>query len=118
MDILMRAHILNSIRTILKNKNISQRKLATLLGKSPTQVNKWILGKNEIGVNTLVDIANALEIGTDELLGRIIDKSISVDDLKITKEAKALDLDLKSIRTTIKGIISDLAVLKAGISLK
>lgn len=111
----MKAHMLNSIKTILKRKKISQRKLALLLGKSPTQVNKWLLGKNEIGVNTLVDIANVLNIGIDELLGRIIDESEVYGDLLSAKDAKALNLDMASMRMSIEDLKKEMAAVKADI---
>jgi transcriptional regulator with XRE-family HTH domain len=118
MDMDMGEEMLNSIRTVLKDKRVSQRKLALILGKSPTQVNKWVLGKNEIGVNSLIEIADVLNIGLDELLGRMTDQTIPSHGLSNAKESKVQNTQLVSISKDIEAIKNDLALLKAGLDKK
>jgi transcriptional regulator with XRE-family HTH domain len=102
-----------SITKILKKRKISQRKLATKIGKPATQLNKWILGKNEIGIYVLIDIANALNIGLDELIGRKLD----FDDYFIANDPgeefkKAPDKELAKLREDIDFLKKEVTDIK------
>jgi transcriptional regulator with XRE-family HTH domain len=102
-----------SITKILKKRKMSQRQLALKIGKPATQLNKWILGKNEIGIYVLLDIANTLNIGLDELIGR----KLEFDDYVIANDPaqefkKAPDKELGKLREDVDFLKKELAEIK------
>ncbi len=95
-----------SILKALKKRKMSQRQLALNINKPATQLNKWILGKNEIGIYVILDIAEALNISIDELIGRkfepsmypIIEEPISEFKKQADKEILAIKDDVDILR--------------------
>lgn len=108
-----------SLQKALRKRKMTQRQLAELIDKPPTQLNKWMLDKNEISVHTLIDIADALKMTLDELVEReikfdvtdhyiindspseIYTKLASKEISSIKQEIAALQNQLTQINTTL-----------------
>lgn len=58
----------NRIRSIRAAKGWSQGDLATRMGRTQTAVSYWEAGRRALGVDDLVEVANALGVPTSELL--------------------------------------------------
>ena len=52
--------IANRIYDILEEKGMSQKDLARLLGKTETEVSRWLSGTHNLTLSTLCKIASAL----------------------------------------------------------
>ena len=52
-----------------REKNLTQRQLADLVGVSDKAVSKWENGKREPGINQLITLAKFFKCTTDYLLG-------------------------------------------------
>ena len=52
--------IAERIASILRNKGLTQRDLATMLGKRESEVSKWLTGRHNFTTNTIVRIQRAL----------------------------------------------------------
>ena len=64
----MERKLINRIRVVLAEKDMTNKQLAGLVGKDPAVVSKWVTNKTQPNVETLIQIANALEVSVDELL--------------------------------------------------
>jgi transcriptional regulator with XRE-family HTH domain len=64
----MERKLINRIRVVLAEKDMTNKQLAELVGKDPAVVSKWVTNKTQPNVETLIQIANALEVSVDELL--------------------------------------------------
>ena len=64
----MERKLLNRIRVVLAEKDMSNKHLAELLGKDPAVVSKWVTNTNQPSLETLIAIANALEVPVQELV--------------------------------------------------
>ncbi len=64
----MERKLLNRIRVVLAEKDMTNKQLAELVGKDPAVVSKWVTNKTQPNVETLIQIANVLEVRVDELL--------------------------------------------------
>ena len=62
------AAIGKNIRTIRKIRNLSQEQLAEKIWISTTHMSHIETGSTKLSLAVLVDIAEALQVGTDELL--------------------------------------------------
>ena len=60
----------NKLRELRNEKNISQFQLANIIHATQTQISKWENGAIEPSLTQLQQLANALEVSTDYLLGR------------------------------------------------
>lgn len=58
------------IDKILYTRNISKQKFAELINRSRASVHNYLDGSRTMGFDTLIEIADALEISLDELCGR------------------------------------------------
>lgn len=58
------------LRLLRQARNITQARLAELLGISPRSYNRWERGGNIPHLEMLVKIADALQVSLDELVGR------------------------------------------------
>lgn len=58
------------VKQVRESKGISQRKLATTIFVDASALCYWEQGKRNISVQSLCDIADALEVSLDELVGR------------------------------------------------
>lgn len=61
----------DKLKTLREESNISQRKMAKLLGISQQAYSTYELGINEPSLSSLVKIADILEVSTDYLLDRV-----------------------------------------------
>lgn len=61
-------NLANNIEALLKNKGISKSEFAAKMGKSPSEISKWLSGKHNFTIDTLMEIAHALRTDLVELL--------------------------------------------------
>ena len=57
----------NNIRQIIKDKGLKTRKISELADMDIETLRKYTNGKMEMGISRAVRIANALEVGIEEL---------------------------------------------------
>lgn len=69
---------INRLKVVLAEKKRTNKWLAEQLGKDPGTVSKWCTNTMQPNLETLVEIAKALEVDTKDLLWSI--KNILVDD--------------------------------------
>ena len=58
----------NRIRVILAEKNLSNKWLADKLGRDQATISKWVTNNAQPNLEMLVKIANALNVGIDDLI--------------------------------------------------
>lgn len=58
----------NRIKVVLADKNKTNKWLAEQLGKDPATVSKWCTNTSQPGVETLIEIAQILEVEVGDLL--------------------------------------------------
>ena len=56
----MERKLLNRIRVVLAEKDMTNKQLAEFVGKDPAVVSKWVTKTTQPNVETLIQIANAL----------------------------------------------------------
>ena len=56
----MERKLLNRIRVVLAEKDMTNKRLAEFVGKDPAVVSKWVTNTTQPNVETLIQIANAL----------------------------------------------------------
>lgn len=66
------------IRVLRKQKNLSQEQLAEKVWISTTHMSHIETGSTKLSLPVLVDLANALEVGTDEILATPTSKEKTV----------------------------------------
>lgn len=73
-----------NIRSIRKTRNLSQEQLAEKIWISTTHMSHIETGSTKLSLSVLVDIAHALDVGTDELLSTqpFIEKSETTDEIR------------------------------------
>ena len=71
------------IRKVRKAQKISQETLAEKIGISVTHMSHIETGNTKLSLPVLVDLAEALEVRTDELLynGNVIERSAAIDSI-------------------------------------
>ncbi len=62
--------IVDRIHSILEEKGLKQKDLASMLGKKESEINKWMRGTHNFTIDTITSIENALgtpilQIATD-----------------------------------------------------
>ena len=99
-----------------KFAGISQNKIAKEIGISSSQLTKYIDGDIEIGLNSLVKIADYFNCSLDYLIGRTKEKTTNEDiktACKVTGLSESTIKDLKKINTTqVEALINALAKLE------
>lgn len=53
---------LNRIKVVLAERDLNNKWLAEKIGKDPARVSKWITNTTQPSLETLIAIANALEV--------------------------------------------------------
>ncbi len=71
-----------SIKNYRKKKHITQKQLAKLINKSVTHISKIEQGQSKASLQTIVDIANTLDITIDEILKENIIKTAKDEMIK------------------------------------
>ena len=59
---------LNRLKVVLAEKNMTNKRLAELVGKDPAMVSKWVTNVAQPNVEMLIQIAKVLEVSVDDLL--------------------------------------------------
>lgn len=59
---------LNRIKVMLAERMVSNKELAEMLGKDPATVSKWCTNTSQPGLETLLKIANLLNVDVRELI--------------------------------------------------
>ena len=67
---------INRIKVVLVEKKLTNKWLAAQLGKDPATVSKWCTNTSQPGLETLLQIANVLEVDVKELLNSSLDETI------------------------------------------
>ena len=70
---------INRIKVVLVEKKRTNKWLAAQLGKDPATVSKWCTNTSQPGLETLLQIANVLEVDVKELLNSSLDETIQTD---------------------------------------
>ena len=61
------------IRMLMESKHLSQKELANLSGITEVSMSKYLSGERTPRIDVVVNIANALGVTTDELIGNDIE---------------------------------------------
>lgn len=61
------------IRMLMEGKNLSQKELANLSGITEASISKYLSGERTPRIDVVVNLANALGVTTDELIGNDIE---------------------------------------------
>ena len=64
----MERKLLNRIKVVLAEKDMTNKQLAELLGKDPAVVSKWVTNTNQPNLETIIQIAKVLKVSVDELV--------------------------------------------------
>lgn len=59
---------INRIKVVLADKKRTSKWLAGQLGKAPATVSKWCANKAQLALETIIEIANLLEVGVADLI--------------------------------------------------
>ena len=62
----------NRIKSVLEEKEISQKKLSDLMGVSVVTINSWCNQKSQPSIRTLFEISKILGITPDKLINKQI----------------------------------------------
>lgn len=91
------------IRKIRKARGLSQEELAEKVGISTTHMSHIETGNTKLSLPVFVDLAEALEVRTDELLYDIASaqRSVSIDSISETLD-QCSTAQLKIIADTVK----------------
>lgn len=81
------------IRTLRKARKLSQEQLAEKVWISATHMSHIETGATKLSLPVLVDLANALQVSTDELLGTNLNvmKQNSLDSINAVLESCTMD---------------------------
>ena len=66
----------NRIKVVLVEKKKTSKWLSEQLGVTPSTVSKWCTNTSQPGLETLLQIANVLEVDVKELLNSSLDETI------------------------------------------
>ena len=62
----------NRIKSILEEKDITQKRLSDLMGVSVVTINSWCNQKSQPSIRTLFEISRILEVTPDRLINNKI----------------------------------------------
>ena len=83
----MQVMIANRIYDLLEQKGMSQKDLAQKLGKTETEVSRWLCGTHNLTMATIAKIAVALD---DDIITPTVTKRRRVLKLSLPKRAAAV----------------------------
>ena len=69
---------INRIKVVLVEKKRTNKWLAEQLGKDPATVSKWCTNTTQPGLETLLQIANVLEVDVKELLNSSLEGEVQM----------------------------------------
>lgn len=69
---------INRIKVVLVEKKRTNKWLAEQLGKDPATVSKWCTNTSQPGLETLLQIANVLEVDVKELLNSSLESEVQM----------------------------------------
>ena len=69
---------INRIKVVLVEKKRTNKWLAEQLGKDPATVSKWCMNTSQPGLETLLQIANVLEVDVKELLNSSLEGEVQM----------------------------------------
>ena len=69
---------INRIKVVLVEKKRTNKWLAEQLGKNPATVSKWCTNTSQPGLETLLQIANVLEVDVKELLNSSLEGEVQM----------------------------------------
>lgn len=95
---------INRIKVVLVEKKRTNKWLAEQLGKDPATVSKWCTNTSQPGLETLLQIANVLDVDVKDLLHSTKEDTMyfKVPTNFTGKEIKASIEVMKKIEDTIK----------------
>ena len=64
----MERKCLNRLKVVLAEKDMTNKRLAELMGKDPAMVSKWVTNVAQPNVENLILISKLLEVSVDDLL--------------------------------------------------
>ena len=67
---------LNRLKVVLAEKDMTNKRLAELMGKDPATVSKWVTNVAQPNVENLILISKLLEVSVDDLLWTNISLSV------------------------------------------
>ena len=77
---------INRIKVVLVEKKRTNKWLAEQLGKDPATVSKWCTNTSQPGLETLLQIANVLEVDVKELLNSSLEGEVQM--VRLVKKQK------------------------------
>lgn len=85
-------NFLGNLNALMKNKGITKKELAQVLGVSPSTITMWFTrGYKNVNLSTVIKISNYFEITIDELVNGIIEEETNISDIGFSvSEIKAL----------------------------
>ena len=67
---------MNRLKVVLAEKDMTNKRLAELMGKDPAMVSKWVTNVAQPNVENLILISKLLEVSVDDLLWTNISLSV------------------------------------------
>lgn len=100
----------NSLKRLMKSKNISSEELSTMSGVNQISIDNYLGGKSEIRYKTAIKLADALDVSISEIskytdisYGKIVaDKLIEVN-MPTSKLADLVDVGYSYLKSFIRG---------------
>lgn len=111
-----------AIKESIKGQGRSINSVAVGIGKPYSQLAKWLNGKNQMGINIVIDIANLLNMTLDELVGRTppqtsdIANQLNEPHPEYKKTPKQSEID--KLRQDITSLQSDIKEIKEILQIK
>jgi len=84
-----------TLKILLEQHNISQKKLAADLFLTPSTLGNYVQSTREPDYNTLIKIADYFHVTTDFLLGHTIDNDLTQEEILLITTFRALTEEQK-----------------------
>lgn len=99
---------------LLKEKNITQKKLAQLLNTKESVISLWVTGKTKPSSKSILKLAEIFDIPVGELFDK---KQNTFDNMQKSYDNKNIDLIINLIQENNKKFESEISLLKKEIEL-
>ena len=103
------------ISDLRKGKGMTQEQLAQQMGVTAQAVSKWENDLSCPDISILPQLAEALGVTTDELLGKVQLRSLSVEDAEPKKEKKMHTVNVSLRMTNWEKIVFSLLLVGIGV---